>query len=79
MPGTAQNITEHAARLHVGDGDTCPLRAGAVGFQLARQHDTHPAVGCTRQHKGFALAVAAHSGTQLREQCLQLFSGQAGK
>ena len=63
--GTAQHIAEHPARLHVGDGDTGALRPGTVGFQLAVQHNAYSAAGFARQHKGLALAVAAHHGTQL--------------
>ena len=74
--GTAQHIAEHPARLHVGDGDTGALRPGTVGFQLAVQHNAYPAAGFARQHKGLALAVAAHHGAQLAQQGLQLFSGQ---
>lgn len=74
--GTAQHIAEHAARLHVGDGNARTLRPGTVGFQLTGQYDAHPAVGFARQNKRFAFAIAAHNGTQLSQQGLQLFRGQ---
>ena len=51
-------------RLYLGDGDAHPARCRAVGLQLAGQHDAHPAAGLPRQHKGFALAVAAHTAPQ---------------
>ena len=74
--GTAQHIAEHAARFHVGDGNARTLRPGTVGFQLTGQYDAHPAVGFARQNKRFAFAIAAHNGTQLSQQGLQLFRGQ---
>ena len=77
--GTAQYVAEHAARLHAGDGDAGTLRAGAVGFQLAGQHNTDPVVRLARKHKGFALAVTADHGTQLGEQGLQFFGRETGK
>ena len=52
------------------------MRAPAArdgSFQLTGQYDAHPAVGFARQNKRFAFAIAAHNGTQLSQQGLQLF------
>ena len=74
--GASQHVPEHPARLYLGDGDAHPARCRAVGLQLAGQHDAHPAVGFACQNKRFAFAIAAHNGTQLSQQGLQLFRGQ---
>ena len=74
--GASQHVPEHPARLYLGDGDAHPARCRAVGLQLAGQHDAHPAAGLPRQHKGFALAVAAHTAPQPGQQRAELRSGK---
>ena len=74
--GTAQHVSEHPARLYPGNGDACPARRRTVGLQLTGQHDAYPAAGLPRQHKGFALAVAAHTCPQPGQQRAELRSGK---
>ena len=74
--GTAQHVPEHPARLYPGNGDAHSARCRAVGLQFAGQHDAYPAAGLPRQHKGFALAVAAHTGPQPGQQRAELRSGK---
>ena len=74
--GTAQHVPEHPAQLYPGNGDAHSARCRAVGLQLAGQHDAYPAAGLPRQHKGFALAVAAHPGPQPGQQRAELRSGK---
>ena len=77
--GTAQHVTKHAPRPHMGDGDPCPARCRAVGLDASGQHNADPAAGGSGLHQRLAPAITADAGPQLTEQGAQFPGRDPGK